>query len=368
MKAHNIMEDIVAKYLDEMLAMRFDICTCETCREDIFAYVLTRVPARYVTTDSGAMHTMVEQVRVEQSSVILKEIVNGIRIIGENPRHEERQDREEAYGLLMKQIKADRGVDFSQYRDRVLKRRIALRMRAHNCKSYAEYLQVLVHKPEEYDQLFDVLTINVSSFFRDKHVWDKLRQEILPAIIEAKKNQHGFKRIKIWSAGCSHGEEPYSLAILLYELLEKDNFSIKAEVYATDIDKECLRQATQGRYDASVMKTVSPYYLKRFFLKVGDEYQVVPHVKEMVRVKELNLIHDPGIIGVDMVVCRNVFIYFNRSLQEHLIMKFYESLEDRGYFLMGNSENMLGEARHVFDSVDTLCRIYQKKPRPNVLS
>ena len=362
MRAHNIMEDIVRNYLDEMLTMRFDVCSCDKCKEDVMAYVLTRVPPKYVTTDSGAMHTLTEQTKVEQSSVILKELVNALRIIGENPHHEVADDREEAYQLLMKQIKLDRGVDFSQYRDRLLKRRIALRMRAKSAKNYADYLQILIHEPEEYEKLFDVLTINVSSFFRDQVVWEKLRQDIFPELINRKKTQHGLRRIRIWSAGCSSGQEPYSLAIMLYELLERQFLNIKVEIIATDIDKDCLRRADKGIFDKESLKGLTPYHIKRFFIPVRGEYMVVPHVKEFVTVKELNLIHDPVVKNVDMVMCRNVFIYFNRSLQEHLIMKFYEALEDDGYFVMGNSENLLGEARQVFRVIDSLSRIYQKIP------
>ena len=354
MKARNIMEDIVAKYLDEMLAMRFDICTCDICKQDMIAFTLTRLPPKYVTTDSGAIHTIIEQVRVEQSSQILKELVAAIQTIGSNPRHEEQQDREQAYHLLMKQIKDDRGVDFSHYRDRVLKRRIALRMRAKKVQNYSEYLQVLIHHPEEYESLFEVLTINVSSFFRDKPVWDKLREDVFPELIARKKTGYGMRRIRIWSAGCSHGEEPYSLAIMLYQLLEKEPEKIKVEIFGSDIDKDCLKQAQLGQYDHEAVKGLSPYILRRFFIPVGD--------KELVTFKDRNLIHDPGFSNVDMITCRNVFIYFNRSLQEYLIMKYYESLVDDGYFVMGTSENLLGEARQVFRSVDAGYRIFQKIP------
>ena len=121
MKARNVMEDIVRKYLDEMWGRRFDICTCDICRQDILAYVLSRLPAKYVTTDSGAMHAIVDQIQVEEASQILKEIIRAIKLVGDNPRHEITQDREQAYRLLLNRIKEDRGVDFSHYRDRVLR-------------------------------------------------------------------------------------------------------------------------------------------------------------------------------------------------------------------------------------------------------
>ncbi|MCG2713210.1 MAG: late competence development ComFB family protein [Candidatus Omnitrophica bacterium] len=361
MQARNIMEDIVIKYLDEMLALRFDLCTCEICRQDIIAYVLSRLPAKYITTDSGTIHAIMQQLRLEQSSLILKELAGAINIISKQPHHEESHDRNQAYKLLMEQIKVDRGADFSHYRDKVLKRRIALRMRSRNANTYSEYLQVLIHSPEEYEKLFEVLTINVSSFFRDAVVWDHLKTQILPELIARKKQQGVWPRkIRIWSAGCSHGEEPYSLAIMLYELLEKEKVEINVEIIATDIDKACLAKGKAGRYDQMSVKDLNPYYLRRFFIPINDEFQIVPHVKEFVHFKELNLIHDPGIMGVDMVICRNVFIYFNRSLQEYLIMKFHGALVRDGFFVMGSSENLLGEARQVFENVNRLFRIYKK--------
>lgn len=362
MQARNVMEDITRKYLDDMLAMRFDICTCEICKQDIVAFALTRIPPKYIAPDSADMNKIIEQFRVEQSALVLKELVLAIRTITSNPRHEEGQDREQAYHLLMKQIMDDRGVDFSHYRDRVLKRRIALRMRAKHVNTYSEYLQVLIHNPEEYEVLFDVLTINVSAFFRDKPVWDKLKRDVFPALIEKKLKEHGVRKIRIWSAGCSHGEEPYSLAIMLYELLEKSPEKIKIEIYGSDIDKACLLQARLGQYDKDSVKGLSPYILRRFFIPINDKYQVVPQIKDLVQFKERNLIHDPSFPGVDMVVCRNVFIYFNRSLQEHLIMKYHQALVDGGYFVMGTSENLLGEARQIFSGVDSGYRIYQKIP------
>ncbi|MBI4845945.1 MAG: late competence development ComFB family protein [Candidatus Omnitrophica bacterium] len=360
MKAYNIMEDIVKKYLNDMFAMRFDVCKCDICKEDIVAYVLSRVPPKYVTSDSGAMRTLIDQTKVEQSSVILKELVKAMELVAEKPRHEvEKEQTEEAYQLLMQQIKLDRGADFSHYRDRLLKRRIALRMRACNVNSYSEYLQVLVHRPQEYEKLFEVMTINVSSFFRDAHVWAKLNESIFPEIIARKKEYPGQK-IRIWSAGCSHGEEPYTLAISFYLLLELEKPAPGLEIVATDIDKECLQLAKAAKYSKECIKTLSPYLQKRFFIPIEDKYQVVPHVKDFVRVQEKNLIHDPSVSDADMVLCRNVFIYFNRSLQEHLIMKFYEALSVGGYFVLGTSENLLGEARDLFETVDGECRIYRK--------
>ncbi|MBU4305685.1 MAG: late competence development ComFB family protein, partial [Candidatus Omnitrophica bacterium] len=129
MQAHNIMEDIVKNYLDEILSMRFDVCTCDICRQNILAYTLSRVPAQYVTTEIGAMHTLIEQIKVEHSSKILRELIVAIQLVKDNPRHEKIEDDNQAYQLLLKQIKLDRGADFSHYREALLKRRMNLRMK-----------------------------------------------------------------------------------------------------------------------------------------------------------------------------------------------------------------------------------------------
>ncbi len=358
MKAYNIMEDIVRRYLDDILKKQPHLCSCTDCREDISAYVLSRIPPRYVTTDSGAMYMLRDQLRVEHASLIIRELLIAIELIkNKQHRHDTEQDRDVAYRMLLEHIKLERGVDFLHYRDNLLKRRIGQRMNARNASNFAEYLQVLTHDQDEYERLFEVLTINVTSFFRDKNVWDSLQEKFLPGFIREQKAK-GRKKIRVWSAGCSSGEEAYSLAILFYLLCQKENLQV--EITAVDIDKECLKQARQGVYRADTLKNIDQELLRRFFLPLNGDYRIVPFIQQMVNFREQNIIDDQGVYGQDMIICRNVFIYFNRSLQEHLITKFYNQLTESGLFLMGASENLMGDARVLFSEVSSDIRLYRK--------
>ncbi|MCM8812306.1 MAG: late competence development ComFB family protein [Candidatus Omnitrophica bacterium] len=360
---YNIMETLARNYLKNMLATRKDICTCEQCYEDILAYALTRVPPKYVTTDKGAMVLLVENSKAENSAVILRELMAAVNVVSANPVHKtsavRAADTAEAYELLLRQIKADRGVDFSQYREDLLKRRVGVRMRAKRVETFSEYLQVLTHDAEEYEKLFDALTINVTSFFRDPEVWRFLQERIIPAVVMHKK-KNGQRRVRVWSAGSSCGAEAYSLAILFYESMQKEADPLAVEIIGTDIDRASIRKAPAARFKREMVKNVNAERLQRFFLPVQDEFQIVPHLKSMVRFEARDLIHDLPVEHVDIVLCRNVFIYFNRSLQEHLIMKFYQALQPFGYFVMGATEILLGEARQLFKMIDGDRKIFQK--------
>ena len=151
------------------------------------------------------------------------------------------------------------------------------------------------------------------------------------------------------------------MAILFYELLAKAGGGLRVEIVAMDIDQVCLQRARVGHYERAALKEVSAQNLKKFFTPFKGDFKLASCIKDLVVFKAQDLILDPGVQDADLILCRNVFIYFNRSLQEHLIMKFYKSLVDNGYFTMGNSENLLGEARQVLGEIDALCRIYQKK-------
>lgn len=356
-KLKNIIEDIVADFLNVVLALRYDICTCDMCKNDMLAYVLSRVPARYVTTEQGSLHTIIEQTKAEHQAQIGREIIKAIEIVSKNPRHEVKEDREKSFELLLDKIYQDRGLDFRHYRRELLKRRIAVRLRANRLGSYAEYLRLLINKPEEYDKLFEVLTINVSEFFRDPEIWDSLRL-IIENLIKSKKQNRDFS-IQVWSAGCAKGEETYSIAILLKELLKTERqFSFK--VWGTDIKQECIKIAQAGEYSKEYLKNVNAEYLITYFGHGGGRYQVKKEIRDLVEFRALDLINSPHLENMDAVLCRNVFIYFERSLQEALLTKFYKSLIKGGYLVMGKVETILGEAREIFREINYDAKIYQK--------
>jgi len=356
-KLKNIIEDITADFLNSVLALRYDICTCDSCKNDMLAYVLSRVPARYVTTEEGSLRTIIEQTKAEHQAVIAREIIKAIDVVSKNPRHELKEDKEEAFALLLIKIFQDRGLDFRHYRQELLKRRIALRIRANGLNSYSEYLRLLINKPEEYDRLFDVLTINVSEFFRDPEVWTRLRI-VLEDLLKRKRQNNDYS-LKVWSAGCANGEEAYSIAILLKDLL-KTNGQFLIKIYGTDIDQKCLRFAQEAEYRKEAIKNVNPEYLKTYFNFIAGRYRVNKEIKDLVEFKYLDLITAPYLENMDVVLCRNVFIYFARSLQEQLIMKFYNSLLKDRYLVMGKVETILAETKEIFREIDYDAKIYQK--------
>ncbi|MFH1577928.1 MAG: CheR family methyltransferase [Candidatus Omnitrophota bacterium] len=354
----NIVEDLAADFLNIVLALRYDICTCDLCKTDMLAYVLSRVPAKYVTTEEGSLRTIMEQTKAEHQAQIGREIIKAIEIVSKNPRHEIRDNREEAFALLLIQIFRDRGLDFRHYRKELLKRRIALRIRTNNLESYSDYLRLLIKKPEEYDKLFDVLTINVSEFFRDLDIWPSFRK-ILEDLIQIKKENNDFS-IKVWSAGCSIGAEAYSIAILLKDLL-KLNRQFVVKIYGTDIDVKCLQVARTAEYSKETIKNVNAEYLQTYFEPCGNRYQVKKEIRDLVEFINRDLIISPHLERMDIVFCRNVFIYFSRSLQEALLMKYYKALVKGGYLVLGKVESILGEAKQIFRDIQADAKIFQKK-------
>lgn len=261
---------------------------------------------------------------------------------------------------LKRHILKAKALDCNQYKDSYLQRRFAVRMRARGVGSYADYVSLLSSDPREYDDLMRDITINVTQFFRDVPVFKALEEEIFPLMIYNKVLEKRSS-IRIWSAGCSSGEEPYSLAIILRELMgeEFDNFALT--IVGTDIDEEVLGTALEGRYLPRQVVNVPKPYLEKYFTLEGDTYQLSPEIMEMVSFRNVDLITSTAGSNFDMILCRNVVIYFTKEMQERLYMKFYHALNEGGYFVMGNTETLVGDAAKLLTSVKTRERIYTKK-------
>lgn len=356
----NIMADIVADLLKHYLILRYDICTCDICKQDMLAYVLSRVPAKYATTEVGAIQTLIEQTMAENEAEIVKHIIEAIDVINKNPRHKLKEDKEIAFHILLNNIFIERGIDFSKYNKEMLKRRVAKRMLANGVSNYSDYLRILFNKPEEeYEELLDALTVNVSEFFRDPGLFEGFN-DILMNIVDDKKTR-GDCSINIWSAGCAKGEESYSIGILLSEILKEEISRFKIKILATDIDKRCITYAKRGKYQQGSLKNVNKKILEKYFTPVGKEYTVNPEVKNLVTFWYHNLVADKPFTNIDIIFCRNVFIFMTRSLQEHLIMNFYKALKPDGYLILGAVELLLGEARMMFVEVNSNAKVYRKK-------
>ena len=219
-------------------------------------------------------------------------------------------------------------------------------------------MAILDRDSGEYSKLLDVLTINVSEFLRDPEAFALLSKVVLPEVASFAESHHE-NTIRIWSAGCASGEEPYSIAILLSQVLGPKLKDFHVTVYATDIDETTLLKAREGRYDAAAISKLPEGLEERYFTHEG-QYSVRQEVKRLVDFRQHSLVSDEPLTSLDLVICRNVVIYFNRDLQEKVFMNFYHGLRQGGFLFLGKAETLFGEAARLFHAVDKQWRIYQK--------
>ncbi len=253
---------------------------------------------------------------------------------------------ERAFLALTEKISRARGVSCGSYKDKCLKRRIAVRMRARGVHTFEDYGKLLDHDAREYQELLDALTINVTKFFRNVETWNALRPYV--AALAGTR-----PALRIWSAGCASGEEPYTIAVLLTEMLGEG----KASIDATDIDRLSLERTRQAKYPDGAF-TEMPADLKRRYFRDG---QPVEPVRRVVRVLAHDLTREPPPRPpYDLIVCRNVVIYFERQAQERLFQVFVNALTPTGVLLLGKVETLFGPARAQLTLVDPRERIYLK--------
>jgi len=250
------------------------------------------------------------------------------------------------------------GLDCSGYRDEYLKRRFEIRLRATNSETYARYIIYLKKHPEEFTNLLNDLTINYTTFFRDTDVYQHLEHKLLPKLFTSPNP------VKIWSAGCATGEEPYSLSILVHKLLGKHVSSNRVQIIASDIDKDALAKAQRGAYGPRQISTMSHEMIDQYFTHEGDSWTVKDFVKSIIRFERFDLNQASLHVNFDLILCRNVMIYFSKEGQQHIHMNFYRALRDGGYMITGKSEILSGEPAEKFQALDYTTRVYQKPAKP----
>lgn len=263
-----------------------------------------------------------------------------------------------ALELLKRKIFVDSGFHSHRYKDKCLRRRIAVRMRARGKSTYDDYADLLDRDPAEYELLLEALTINVTRFFRDAAMWARLKGEIVPYLLG-----RSAEPSRIWSAGCASGEELYSVAILLNEEMassDRDHAG-RFELLGTDIDEQSLELAREGSYSSLAMAEMPEEALERWF-SAGPPYQIDPRLRRGVRFEWSDLITDRPAARQHLILCRNVIIYLDRTIQQELFEKFYHVLEPGGYLVLGKVETLLGPARARFEVVEGRQRIF-RKPR-----
>lgn len=256
-------------------------------------------------------------------------------------------------------LRTKTGQDFFLYKKNTVYRRIERRMSIHQINRIAAYVRYLMENPQEVELLFKELLIGVTSFFRDPEAWQLLRDEALPQLF-AKHQSGGI--LRAWSAGCSTGEEAYSLAITFKEALEQikpaENF--KLQIYATDLDRDAIDKARQGLYLPNIAADMSAERLRRFFIKEGNSYRVNRDIREMVTFATQNVIMDPPFTKLDILICRNLLIYLTPELQKKLLPLFHYSLNPGGIMFLGSSES-INAFNNLFAPMNIKSRLFRKR-------
>ncbi|RYZ58951.1 MAG: PAS domain S-box protein [Proteobacteria bacterium] len=249
------------------------------------------------------------------------------------------------------------GHDFKHYKTNTLVRRIQRRMQVLQLKFVESYVERLQEKSEEIDALFKELLINVTSFFRDPTAFEELRQSVLQ---KALAKHPPSQKYRVWIAGCSTGEEAYTIAIIIREIISEMKQAPDVQIIATDIDEVALNAARRGSYSASIADDINPERLKRFFVRKAGRYVVSKELREMCLFSSHNIINDPPFSQLDLLTCRNVLIYLGPHLQQKLIPVFHYALRPNGYLFLGTSESLTGH-QELFRTVSAKYRIAQRR-------
>ena len=256
-------------------------------------------------------------------------------------------------------LRAQTGHNFSQYKPSTINRRIERRMAVHQIDSLGSYVKYLQQTPPEVEALFRDLLIGVTNFFRDPEVFKVLEEQIIPKLFDGKP---AGAVVRVWSAGCSTGEEAYSIAILLQERMQALKQSYVVQFFATDIDSRAVATARAGLYPASIAVDITPERLARFFTAESDgsAYRIHKSIRDMMVFSEQDVIKDPPFSKLDLISCRNLLIYLGMELQKKLIPLFHYALKPGGTLFLGTSEGV-GEHAELFASLDRKSKLYQRK-------
>lgn len=240
-------------------------------------------------------------------------------------------------------------IDLTAYKRPQMERRINSFMRTEGASDYNIFLDILSKNKGVYRRFVEHITINVSEFFRNPNHWQILEDEIIPLLLKDRNS------LKIWSAGCSSGEEPYSLAMLCKE----KKYPLAGKILATDIDKEVLEKATIGLYSQKAVEGVPPILLKKYFQEQGKFYRISDELKKMIEFKQQDLLRDSFPRDFDLMLCRNVVIYFTEETKQKLYRKFSDAMRTKGILFIGSTEQIFQAREMGLKSVATF--FYQKE-------
>ena len=266
---------------------------------------------------------------------------------------------EAGFAELARKISEGAGFALGVYKDKCIRRRIAVRMRACGVHTYAAYQAVLDASPVEYERLRDALTINVTRFYRNAETWNLLRKTLLPELCDPRREE-----VRVWSAGCSSGEEAYTLAVLFADHYERGGRAEqlrRVAIDATDVDRTSLDRARAGRYRPETLAEMPPELVRAFLDPEDAEYRVSERVRRRVFVRHHDLSCEPPPRNeYHLILCRNVVIYFDRPMQERLFQSFARALAPGGYLVLGKVETLFGLARDRLTLIDPRERVYRR--------
>ena len=262
------------------------------------------------------------------------------------------------FGKIIALLRSHTGNDFSSYKKSFIQRRIKLCMGIHQIEDMATYVSFLKENPQELEILFKELLIGVTRFFREPMEWELLKDKVIPELLARRSPNDS---LRVWIAGCSTGEEAYSLAIVFKEVLDqlKNPKAFSMQIFATDLDSKAIDKAREGGFSINIAEDVSTERLDRYFVKMDRGYQVVKAIREMVIFAQQNMIKDPPFTKIDLVICRNLLIYLMPEIQEKIIPLFHYSLTSGGFLFLGSAESVR-KFTNLFKSLDLKSRLYRR--------
>jgi two-component system, chemotaxis family, CheB/CheR fusion protein len=263
---------------------------------------------------------------------------------------------------LLDFVRETRGFDFTGYKRSTIQRRVAKRMAAVGVERYDDYVDFLELHGEEFAELFNMLLINTTGFFRDPQTWEYLAEEIAPQLLATRAPE---SPLRLWCAGCASGEEPYTVAMVLARVMGDPEFRARVKIYATDVDEEALDQARHGAYLPRQIEDVPPDALERFFERTEQRYVFRKDLRQSVIFGRNDLVQDAPISRIDLLVCRNALMYFNAETQSQILRRFHFALDDDGYLLLGKSE-MLITHTDLFAPLELKRRVFRKVIKPTL--
>ena len=289
-----------------------------------------------------------------------------VRIQSRPPHREPHDDVFEGRDRLLKEIfrllKTSSKVDFVDYKIATIRRRILRRMNINRVTDLGDYVNILQRDPQEIEALYRDVLINVTRFFRNPEVFHSLREVVYPKILGDRSSSDP---VRVWVPGCSTGEEVYSHAISLVEMLAELRIEVPIQIFGTDLSEDAIQRARNGIFKAVIASEISETRLRRFFHKVSEGYQISKSIRDMCVFARQNVFSDPPFSRMDLISCRNVLIYLSPILQKKVIPIFHYALKPGGFLLVGNTEGLLGAGADFFHLVERKSKIYQKRAVPS---